>query len=147
MSGRFFLDTNVFVYAFDQNAPQKSKAALALIRRALDTGQGVISYQVAQEFVNVAVRRFEHPFSIPECEQYFLTVLKPLLAIHSSPVLYLEGLRIMGRHRMGWYDSLIVAGALESQCATLYSEDMQSGREIDGLRIENPFIPSVESRG
>jgi predicted nucleic acid-binding protein len=140
MSGRFFLDTNIFAYAFDTSAPGKAKRALALIRQALDTGQGIVSYQVVQEFVNVALRRFGQPLSTAECEQYFLTVLKPLLAIHSSPALYLEGLRISNRYRFGWYDSLIVAGALEGKCAKLYSEDLQTGREIEGLRIENPFV-------
>jgi predicted nucleic acid-binding protein len=139
MNGRFFLDTNIFAYAFDPSAPAKAKKALALIRQALDTGQGIISYQVAQEFLNVALRRFQQPLSIAECEQYFLTVLKPLLAIHSSPALYLEGLRITGRYRFGWYDSLILASALEGKCATLYSEDLRSGQEIEGVRIQNPF--------
>lgn len=139
MSGRFFLDTNIFAYAFDTGTSAKAKKALVLIRQALDTGEGIISYQVAQEFVNVAVRRFEQPLSFAECEQYFVTVLKPLLAIHSSPALYLEGLRISGRYRFGWYDSLIVASALEGRCAILYTEDLQSRRDIEGLRIENPF--------
>jgi hypothetical protein len=46
---------------------------------------------------------------------------------------------ITGKHRLAWYDSIIIASALESQCETLYSEDSQHGREIEGLRIENPL--------
>jgi predicted nucleic acid-binding protein len=53
--------------------------------------------------------------------------------------LYLEALRIVGKHRLAWYDSLIVAAALEGQCDTIYSEDFQHGRKIEGLQIENPF--------
>ncbi|MBZ5720365.1 MAG: DNA-binding protein [Acidobacteriia bacterium] len=63
-----------------------------------------------------------------------------MLAIHSSPALYVEALRITGKHRLAWYDALIVAAAREGQCATLYSEDLQHGREIEGLRITNPFV-------
>ncbi len=140
MSGRFFLDTNIFVYAFDPSAPSKAKKAGDLIRRAADTGEGIISYQVVQEFFSVAFRRFAQPMSEAEAEQYLITVLRPLLAVHSSPAIYFEALRIRERHRISWYDSLIVAAALEGRCEKLYSEDLQSGQKIEGLRIENPFV-------
>ncbi len=139
MSGRFFLDTNVFVYTFDAQAPTKAKKAAALIRRAADTGDGIVSYQIVQEFFNVALRRFSQPMTSAEAEQYLVTVFRPLLAIHSSPAIYIEALRISSKHRLAWYDSLVVAGAIEGHCKLLYSEDFQDGREIEGLRIENPF--------
>jgi predicted nucleic acid-binding protein len=68
-----------------------------------------------------------------------ITVLRPLLAVHSSPAIYFEALRIAEKHRLSWYDSLIIAAALEGQCEKLYSEDFQHGRKIETLRIENPF--------
>jgi predicted nucleic acid-binding protein len=102
-------------------------------------GEGIISYQVVQEFFSVAFRRFPQAMSVAEAEQYLVTVLRPLLAVHSSPTLYFEALRIAEKHRLSWYDSLIVAAALEGNCETLYSEDLQHGRTIEGLRIENPF--------
>lgn len=139
MSGRFFLDTNVFVYTFDDRNRDKEKKAAHLVRRAVDSGEGIVSYQVVQEFFNVALRRFSHPMTSVEAEQYLITVFRPLLAVHSSPGLYLEALRIVSRHKLAWYDSLIVAAALEAHCGTLYSEDLQDGREIEGLRIRNPF--------
>jgi predicted nucleic acid-binding protein len=139
MSDRFFLDTNLFVYTFDGTAPAKAKKSAQLIRRAADTGEGIISYQVVQEFFNVAFRRFAQPLSAAEAEQYFITVLRPLLAVHSSPAIYFAALRIREKHRISWYDSLIVAAALEGQCDRLYSEDFQNGRKIEGVRIENPF--------
>jgi predicted nucleic acid-binding protein len=140
MSGRFFLDTNLFVYSFDTTAPVKAKKSALLIRRAADTGEGIISYQVVQEFFNVALRRFAQPMSVAEAEQYLITVLRPLLAVHSSSTIYFEALRISEKHRLSWYDSLIVAAALEGKCETLYSEDLQHGRKIESLRIENPFV-------
>ena len=139
MSARFFLDTNLFVYTFDARAPAKAKKAAQLIRRAADTGEGIISYQVVQEFFSVAFRRFTQPMSVAEAEQYLITVLRPLLAVHSSPAIYFEALRITEKHRLSWYDSLIVAAAIEGQCEKLYSEDFQHGRNIEHLRIENPF--------
>jgi predicted nucleic acid-binding protein len=140
MNGKFFLDTNVFVYLFDTTAPAKAKKAARLVRDAVDTGKGIVSYQVVQEFFNVALRRFAHPMSGAEAEQYLITVFRPLLAVHSSPSLYVEALRVAGKHRFAWYDSIIVASALESRCDTLYSEDFQHGRQIEGLRMENPFV-------
>jgi predicted nucleic acid-binding protein len=140
MNGKFFLDTNVFVYLFDTTAPAKAKKAARLVRDAVDTGKGIVSYQVVQEFFNVALRRFAHPMSGAEAEQYLITVFRPLLAVHSSPALYVEALRVAGKHRFAWYDSIIVASALESRCDTLYSEDFQHGRQIEGLRMENPFV-------
>jgi predicted nucleic acid-binding protein len=140
MSGRFFLDTNIFAYTFDAKAPAKAKKAAQLVRRAADTGQGIVSYQVVQEFFNVALRRFLEPMNVAEAEQYLITVFRPLLAVHSSPALYVEAMRITGKHRIRWYDSLIVAAALEGHCETLYTEDLQHGARIDGLRIENPFV-------
>ena len=140
MSGKFFLDTNIFASAFDGTAPAKARKATRLVRDAVDTGKGIVSNQVVQEFFNVAFRRFAQPMSVAEAEQYLITVFRPLLAIHSSPALYVEALRIAGKHRMAWYDSIIVASALEGHCETLYSEDFQHWREIEGLRIENPFL-------
>ena len=132
MSGRFFLDTNIFAYTFDAKAPAKARKATQLVRQAADTGQGIVSYQVVQEFFNVALRRFLEPMNVAEAEQYLITVFRPLLAVHSSPALYVEALRIAGKHRIRWYDSLIVAAALESQCETLYTEDLQHGWKIEG---------------
>jgi predicted nucleic acid-binding protein len=129
----------VFVYVFDTTAPAKARKAARLVRDAVDTGTGIVSYQVVQEFFNVAFRRFAHPMSVAEAEQYLITVFRPLLAIHSSPALYVEALRIAGKHRLAWYDAIIIASALEGHCDTLFSEDFQHGRKIEGLQIENPF--------
>jgi len=139
MNGRFFLDTNIFVYTFDPKAPSKSKKAAQLIHRAVDSGEGMTSYQVVQEFLNVALRRFSPAMSTAEAEQYLITVLRPLLAVHSSPALYLSALRLAEKYRLSWYDSLIVGAAIEGACDRLYSEDFQHGQKIEGLRIENPF--------
>ena len=139
MSGRFFLDTNIFVYTFDSSAPAKARRARQLIQEALETHRGIVSYQVVQEFFNIALRRFAQPLSLADAEQYAGTVFRPLLAIHSSTALYLEALRLTTTHHLAWYDSLIVAAAIEGGCEVLYSEDLQHGRMIDGGRITQPF--------
>jgi predicted nucleic acid-binding protein len=140
MNGKFFLDTNVFVYSFDRSSVAKLRRASQLIGRAVTTRTGVISYQVVQEFFNVALRKFAKPMTVAEAEQYLGAVFRPLMTVNSSQALYGEALRLNGRYRLSWYDSLIVAAAIEAQCSILYSEDLQHGQKIGNLRIENPFL-------
>jgi predicted nucleic acid-binding protein len=140
MNGRYFLDTNVFIYSFDRSAPAKARRAAQLIRRAVETRKGIISFQVAQEFFNVALRRFAQPMTAAEAEQYLSTVFRPLMAIHSSLALYGEALRLCARYRLAWFDSLIVAAAMEGECGILYSEDLQHGQRFGAVQIENPFL-------
>jgi predicted nucleic acid-binding protein len=140
MNDRFFLDTNVFVYSFDASAPAKARRAADLIRRSVATGKGIISFQVAQEFFNVALRRFAQPMSVPEAEQYLTTVFRPLMAVHSSQALYAEALRLSDTYSLSWYDALIVAAAIEGNSSLLYSEDFQHGQRFGDLQVENPFL-------
>lgn len=140
MSARFFLDTNIFVYSFDRSSAAKNRRAVQLIRQAVATRKGIVSYQVVQEFFNLALRRFAQPMTVPEAEQYLSAVFRPLLAIQSSPALISEALRLTAKHRLSWYDSLIVAAATEGACGILYSEDLQHGQRFGDLQIENPFL-------
>src|SRR6516162_1498878 len=140
MSARFFLDTNIFVYSFDRSSAAKSRRAAQLIRQAVSTSKGIVSYQVVQEFFNLALRRFAQPMNVPEAEQYLGAIFRPLLAVQSSPALISEALRLTARHRLSWFDSLIVAAAIEGGCGVLYSEDLQHGQRFGELKVENPFI-------
>ncbi len=139
MPADFFLDTNVFVYTFDSSAPAKRSRARELVREALETGEGAISWQVAQEFLNVALHRFERPLTPREAADYLDEVLVPLCHVFPSPEIYRDALAIHTETGFRLYDSLIVAGAAVSGARVLYTEGLQSGREIRGLRIENPF--------
>jgi predicted nucleic acid-binding protein len=140
MSDRFFLDTNIFVYSFDQSSPAKAQRAAQLIIEALTTQKGVINYQVVQEFFNVALRRFSQPMQAAEAEQYLSTVFRPLLAVHSSQVLYLEALRLHAQSGLSWYDSLIVSAAIQARCDLLFTEDLQHGQRFGSLLVTNPFL-------
>jgi predicted nucleic acid-binding protein len=140
MSDRFFIDTNIFVYSFDSSSSAKAKRAKELIQDALDSGKGVVSYQVVQEFLNVALRQFVHPMSLADAEQYLSITFRPLLVVHSSESLYGEALRLFDKHKLSWYDALILASALEAECAILYREDFQHGRSFGDLKVRNPFL-------
>ena len=138
MPAEFFLDTNVLVYSFDDSAPEKRNRARELVQTALD-GKGVISWQVVQEFLNVALRRFEHPLTAREAAEYLDEVLAPLCTVFPTPDLFRNALATHTETGFHYYDALVVAGAIASGARTLYTEDMQSGRELRGVRIENPF--------
>lgn len=140
MNGRFFLDTNIFVYLFDEDSPVKSQRAAQLIREAIETRRGIISYQVVQEFFNVAFRKFAQPMGVADAEQYLASVFRPLLAVHSSQALYSETIRLKDRYRLAWYDALIVASAIEGESRVLYSEDFQHGQKFSDLQVVNPFL-------
>jgi predicted nucleic acid-binding protein len=140
MSDRFFLDTNIFVYTFDQSAAVKSKRAAQLIREALTTQKGVISYQVVQEFFNVALRRFSQLMPVADAELYLSTVFRPLLGVHSSMALYAEALHLQAQSGLSWYDSLIVAAAIQARCDLLFTEDLQHGQRFGALQVRNPFL-------
>jgi predicted nucleic acid-binding protein len=140
MSDRFFLDTNIFVYALPSNPAGKKDRAAELLERAISSGKGVISYQVVQEFFRVAFRHFTPRMTFAEAEQYLAATFQPLLVVHSSYSLYLEALTLSRRYSLSWYDSLIVSAASESQCRILYSEDLQHGQSFGSLKVQNPFL-------
>lgn len=140
MSGRFFLDTNIFVYSFDQSAAAKAQRATQLICEALTTQKGIISYQVVQEFFNVALRRFSRPMQSTDAEQYLSTVFRPLLGVHSSQALYAEALRLHAQSGLSWYDALIVSAAIQARCDQLFTEDLQHGQRFGTLQVRNPFL-------
>ena len=134
MSAKAFFDTNVLIYAFAQNDP-RSEAAEALLAAG-----GLVSVQILNEFVAVAVRKLGMPWG---------DVLEALGAIRTlcpSPTpltvdTHESALRIAQQFGYRIYDSLVVAAALEAGCDTLYSEDMQHGQVIEALTIRNPFKP------
>ena len=139
MKDRFFLDTNIFVYSFDLDAAEKRARAQELIRSALESQAGVISWQVLQEFLNVALHRFVRPMNVHEAEDYLQSVLLPLCQVLPTAELYRQALLIQVETRYRFFDCLIVAAALKSGARTLYTEDLQHGRTVRGLKVENPF--------
>lgn len=136
MPAEVFLDTNVFVYAFDAANPLKRERARSLIR----DGGWVASWQVVQEFANVALHRFEVPLLPEDLAQYLELVLWPRCAVLPSEAVYRTALEIHRDLQHRFYDSLVVSAALASGAEILYSEDLQHGRTIGPLKIENPFL-------
>ena len=140
MSAKHFLDTNVFVYSFDQSQHRKRERALALIAEALQSGDGLISTQVIQEFLNVATQKFAAPMKKADSQAYLVKVLHPLCQIYPDLALYETSLDIQEETGYSFYDALILAGALRGGCELLYSEDLQAGQQVRSIQVINPFI-------
>ena len=138
MSAEHFLDTNVLVYSVDEGVPEKRQRARELVARSLTDGSGCISYQVVQETVNVLTGKFGTP--LDRVRRLLDEVLIPLWQINPTGSLYQSAISLRSRYGFSFYDSLIIAAALEAGCTRLYSEDMQHGQRIQGLTILNPFM-------
>jgi predicted nucleic acid-binding protein len=137
MNAEYFLDTNIVVYAFDQKQERKRKIALSLTKPA---PSWAISWQVIQEFCSVGLHRFSIPLDHEFLTDYLRLILLPQCRIMPSASIYQKALSIQQETQYRFYDSLMVAAALESGAPILYSEDLQHGRSIGHLRIVNPFL-------
>ncbi len=139
MKDNFFLDTNIFIYSFDDQESQKQIIAQDLIKLALSSQKGVISYQVIQEFCNVAMQKFKQPLTVSDCGNYLENILSTLAIFFPSLDFYQSALKIKQRYEYSWYDCLIISAALLSKCSILYSEDLQHEQVIQDLQIIDPF--------
>lgn len=139
MSDKIFFDTNIFAYSFDHSDLKKKKRASNLIKTHLENRTGVISYQVVQEFINVAYRKFKRPMGMRELERFIEDVLSPFWEIYASKDLIFSAIGIKEQFNFSFYDSLIIAAALEAGCSTLYSEDLQHEQKIYSVQIIDPF--------
>jgi predicted nucleic acid-binding protein len=139
--GTVFLDTNIFVYAFLASEPRKRAKAVELIEACLGSGRGCISYQVVQEFANVARKKFASILSASDCKAFIDAAMQPLNRVASSTSLIHTALDLQDELRYSFYDCVMVAAALQSGADTLYTEDLQHWQLVRGsLRIVNPFL-------
>ncbi|MEF8823519.1 MAG: PIN domain-containing protein [Desulfohalobiaceae bacterium] len=140
MNAEAFLDTNLFIYQLEYRDAFKASIAEDLIFKGIDDGTACISFQVVQECINTVRRKAEIPLDTFEVQRYLETVLFPLWAVMPSQNLYMNALHIEQRYDFGFYDSLIIASAIDSGCTKLYTEDLQHGQRIQSLQIINPFL-------
>ena len=139
MSDKFFLDTNLLIYAIDPTEPGKQAVAQNWIALAHQSGNGLLSYQVVQEWFNVVLSKAAARLDPNEAASIYRTLIQPLWRIQSSPELLDNALDLHRRHSFSWWDALIVSAAIQAGCDTLLSEDMQHGRKIGCVTIMNPF--------
>ena len=139
MSGKFFLDTNLLVYAIDASEPVKQAVAQKWIAAAHQSGNGCLSYQVVQEWFNVVLRKAAVPLGPEEAASIYRTLIEPLWHIQSSREIVVTAIDLHQHDSLSWWDALIVSAAISGGCERLLSEDLQHGRKVRGVRIVNPF--------
>jgi len=139
MKDKFFIDTNIFIYSFNSKDDFKRNKAQEIIQKALETKQGTISTQVVQEFINVAIKKFEIPLKQKDLDLYLHEVLFPLCSTNTNFDLIEKSLHLHYKYKFSYYDSMIIAAALFSNCTILITEDLNNKQKIEGLTILNPF--------
>lgn len=132
-----FLDTNLLIYAWDNTEQSKKNLIIPFLNYIKENSFPVISTQTLGEFFNVAVKKIgltkEQGYVI--CEEY--SKLFPVYEISTENVLH--AMKISKETQYSYWDSLIIAMAIDTGCSVLYSEDLNNGQEIEGLKIVNPF--------
>ena len=139
MRGKYFLDTNIFIYSFDDSDLHKHNLSKALIKEALLDLKGSISYQVIQEFINVAMQKFKRPMHSDDCKHYIDKFMAPICEITSSVELFKSAIDIKDDYQLSFYDSLIVAAAIKSNSKILYSEDLTHGQKNQKRKNNQSF--------
>jgi predicted nucleic acid-binding protein len=136
MSARSFLDSNILVYTDDTGAPEKQAQALDLLERCRIEQSGVVSTQVLQEYFVTSTKKLKVSVEVARRETELFGHFS-LVRIGLEDILAATDLH--RAHQISFWDALIVRAALRSGCSILFSEDLQTGRRIDGLEIMNPF--------
>ncbi len=136
MSERSFFDTNVLIYTDDRAAPEKQRIALDLLEQAFLERGGVVSTQVLQEYFVAATRKLGVDAVLARRK---VELFARLDTVQIGVDLVLAAIDLHRLHTISFWDALIVRAALNGGCAVLFSEDLQPGQRIEGLRVVNPF--------
>ncbi len=139
MSDKCFVDTNVLVYAHDRSAGLKHDRARQLVEALWASGLGVLSTQVLQELCVNVRRRANRPLSIEDTRRLVSNYLSWEIVVN-TPVSVIQALEIEARHKISFWDSLIIQAAESAGVSVLYSEDLADGQRYGSVRVVNPLI-------
>jgi len=134
MTDKPTLDTNILIYAFGKQDDARKQVAIEIITKC-----NIISLQVVNETIYVLQRKFKFPHS--ELEKV-VDFIKQKFVISDLNLQTLDQtLKIAESYGFSFWDSMLVAAALNNHCSILYSEDLHHNQIIDGrLQIVNPFF-------
>jgi predicted nucleic acid-binding protein len=136
MSARSFFDTSVLIYADDKAAPAKQRKALDLVAGHRRARTGVVSLQVLQEYFVAATRKLRVDAAIARRKIELLAEFDVAVPEVQDILAAIDLHRL---HGFSFWDALTLRAAKQAGCSVLFSEDLQQAREIDGVRIVNPF--------
>jgi predicted nucleic acid-binding protein len=136
MAARSFFDTNVLVYADERSAPAKQRRAVDLVAEHRRAGTGVVSLQVLQEYFVAATRKLHVEVRIARRKVELLAEFD-VAQLEITDILAAIDLHRL--HGFSFWDALVLRAAKQTGCGVLFTEDLQEAREVDGIRIVNPF--------
>ncbi|HET8635872.1 MAG TPA: PIN domain-containing protein [Acidobacteriaceae bacterium] len=139
MSGKYFVDTNILVYAHDRSAGVKHRRAQMLVAQLWESGEGVLSTQVLQELCVNVRRNTTHPMSAEELRR-IIEDYCTWEVVTNTPESVVRALEIEQRYRTSFWDALILHAAERCGASILYSEDMAVGQRYGSLKIVNPLV-------
>ncbi|MGA8364774.1 MAG: PIN domain-containing protein [Solirubrobacteraceae bacterium] len=137
MSGKTFVDTNVFVYAVDEAEPAKRDIAQRVLASG-QYGEFVLSSQILSEFYVTITRKLTECVSEAEAAQA-LERLRKYPTVSIDVTLVKRAIQISRSAKLSYWDGLVVAAADRAGCGRLLTEDLNDGQEINSVRVENPF--------
>jgi predicted nucleic acid-binding protein len=143
MTVQCFVDANILIYHVDHSDPVKQELASVLIRRLWSEQSARTSIQALNEFYTVVTRKLSHLVAPDMAWAH----IEDLLQWDPQPVdasVVREARAIELRYKIGWWDCLIVAAARVQHCSVMYTEDLQHGAIIGGVKVVNPFISQVQ---
>jgi predicted nucleic acid-binding protein len=141
MSDKFFVDTNILLYAHDRGAGVKYERARLLVEKLWDSGGGVLSTQVLQELCVNLHRKTAHPLSLEQTRSLIQDYLSWEIVINTAESV-MEALVIEHRYKLSFWDALILQAAGAAGASVVYSEDLAAGQTYGPLRVVNPLIRS-----
>jgi len=133
-----FVDSNVLAYAHDLSETRRQPIARELLDALWTSRTGLLSTQILQEFYVVATRKFDPPMSRRAARE-IVALYGTWPVVQVDVVLILTASQLEERHRLSFWDALVVEAARVGGATRLVTEDLQDGRRVGGLRIENPF--------
>jgi len=135
---RVFVDTNVLVYAHDRSAGKKYEIARDALLDLWESGLGILSTQVLQEFFTAVTKKIAKPMETAAARQIIEDLLKWTVVINDGDSI-LAAVDILDRYKLSFWDSMIIQAAARGGADLLLSEDLSDGQTIHGVRIKNPF--------
>ena len=138
MSGKCFVDTNIFVYAHDLKQGPKWEKARALVQKLWEDGNGVMSTQVLQELAVSLRRKVARPLS-PETTRAVIEDYASWEVVVNTAASVLGALDVEAKYRISFWDALIVQAAGSCGAEVIYSEDLADGQKYGDVRVVNPL--------
>lgn len=137
--GRYFVDTNILVYAHDVSAGDKHLQAKALVSKLWKSGQGCLSIQVLQEFYVTLTQKVARPLP-PDLAARIISDLSQW-HLHVPDVEdILEAIEVQKRNKLSFWDAMVICSAKKLNCTLLFTEDLNSGQLYEGVMAQNPFV-------